>query len=131
MTSNTLTTSLKMLLAICLGEAILVLGTTLIQEILLGGISYYTSSGPALFSAGIGSFFVACLAGFVAFGVMKRKTEVPIAVLSMLVIIETFWLINSGHTSGPIWFDLMASISLIIGFWVGRFSWRIRTLGLA
>ncbi len=115
---------LRIILAIFVGELLLVLGTTLVQEIMFHGIGWYESGPMELVLGGLGSFLAAVLAGAAAFSIVRRQTEIPLGVLSLLVILETFWLIQTGKASGPVWFDVLGGITLVLGFWVGRFLLR-------
>lgn len=117
-----------MIAAVLVGEFILVLGTTAAQEVLVGGLNWYTSSAWELIVGGVGSFLAAVLAGAAAFALVKQSTVLPIILLSLLVILETIWLFQTGLAGDPVWFDLAGSASLILGFWAGRWllSWILQ-----
>lgn len=121
---------LKIFLAVIVGEIVLVLGTILVQEVIFHGIDWYSSNLWELTLAGLGSFAVAAVAGAAAYWVVNRNTETPIGILSLLVIVETFWIIQTGRATGPIWFEVLAATTLIAGFWAGRFllkgwNWKV------
>lgn len=111
---------IRILIAIVIGEIILVLGTTVAQEIMVDGVSWYSSNTFELFIGGIGSFLAAVLSGVVAYMIVKKSSIIPIIILSILVLIETIWLIQSGRFEEPIWFSLLGGAILILGFWVGK-----------
>ncbi|MDH3708701.1 MAG: hypothetical protein OER04_02370 [Cyclobacteriaceae bacterium] len=121
---------LRIFLAIIVGELLLVLGTTLVQEIMFHGIGWYESGPVELVLGGLGSFLAAMLSGVAAFSIVRRQTEIPLGVLSLLVILETFWLIQTGKASGPVWFDVIGGTTLVLGLWVGRFLLRSKKLKL-
>lgn len=111
---------IRILIAIIIGELILVLGTTLAQEVIFDGIGWNTSSYTELLIGGFGSFLAAVLSGAVAYLIVKQANQIPIIVLSILVFMETSWLIQSGRFEEPIWFSVVAGGTLIVGFWVGK-----------
>ncbi|WP_387960320.1 hypothetical protein [Geojedonia litorea] len=108
------------MIAIVIGELLLVLGTTLVQELIFSGIGWGNSSKFELLAIGLGSFLAAVASGAVAFLIVKQATGVPNMILSILVILETVWLIKSGSSEEPIWFSGLAGALLILGIWVGR-----------
>lgn len=110
----------RIILAIIFGELILILGTILIQEVVFGGIGWHKSSPIVLALGGLGSFLAAVFVGMIAFYIVKKKNVIPLIILSLLVMVETYWIIQTGRTSDPLWFDVLASASLIVGFWVGK-----------
>ncbi|MFC4721020.1 hypothetical protein ACFO5O_01700 [Geojedonia litorea] len=111
---------LRIMIAIVIGELLLVLGTTLVQELIFSGIGWGNSSKFELLAIGLGSFLAAVASGAVAFLIVKQATGVPNMILSILVILETVWLIKSGSSEEPIWFSGLAGALLILGIWVGR-----------
>ena len=116
----------RIVIAIVLGEVILVLGTTLAQETLFGDISWHTSTQLELALGGFFAFLAAVLAGAVAYLLVKKTTLIPIVILSVLVFLETTWLIQSGRSEEPVAVSIMAGGSLILGFWVG--TWLVSKL---
>ena len=116
----------RIVIAIVLGEVILVLGTTLAQETLFGDISWHTSSQWELTLGGFFAFLAAVLAGAVAYLLVKKATLIPVVILSVLVFLETTWLIQSGRSEEPVAVSIMAGGSLILGFWVG--TWLVSKL---
>ncbi|MBT8272433.1 MAG: hypothetical protein KJO77_01415 [Bacteroidia bacterium] len=102
--------------AVVAGEATLVLLITLIQEIIFDGIS---SESPfaELFLGGLGTFLSAVAAGIVAYLIVGKKTVTPHIIISILVFIESTYLIFIRGSSDPLWFDLLAALSLLIGIW--------------
>ena len=111
---------IRILIAVIIGEIILVLGTTVAQEVLVKGLNWYSYSTNELFIGGLGSFLAAVISGAVAYGIVKRASVIPLVVLSVLVVLETSWLIQTGRSAEPIWFSALGGATLILGFWVGK-----------
>jgi len=92
---------------------------TVVQEWMLGGISYTHSTLPVLFIGGIGTFLSAVAGGWVAARVVSFKTLLPNIIMIVLAIAETTWLVRTGRTTDPLWFDVIAASSLFIGIYLG------------
>jgi hypothetical protein len=110
---------------------ILIAGSAALEFVLWYGVSYYSASGPLLLVNGFGLFVIALISGSITFEIVQRKNELPIALLSLLVILKSFLFINSGYAIGPIWFEVVTAINLTLGLWVGRFFRRILNFNLA
>ena len=110
---------LKTIVAIVIGEIALVLLTTLAQEVLFDGISYTQSSQKDLILGGIATFLAAVLAGWVAALIGGKNNWWPHLFISVIITIEMTYLISKGLTKDPIWFDVLAGLSLIFGVWLG------------
>ncbi len=130
MSSTPFTNFFRMLLALVVGALVLIVGTAVLELVLWRGITYYSASGPLLLTNGLGLFLIAFTGGYITFGIVQRKSELPIALLSLLVVLKSFWFINSGYSFGPIWFEVMTAINLTLGLWIGRFARRILNLNL-
>ncbi|MCB0655984.1 MAG: hypothetical protein KDC57_07610 [Saprospiraceae bacterium] len=110
---------IRIILAVVVGEAILVVLTTLVQENLFGGISYTNSSRFDLVFGGAGTFLSAVICGAVSYFLVNARTTIPLWIISTLITAESIWLIFFKGTGDPVWFDLLASLSLLAGVWVG------------
>jgi hypothetical protein len=109
-------------LATLVGEVLLILLTTVAQEIMFDGINYYESSLSDIFFGGLATFLAAVLSGMAASVVVGGRTVIPHALISVIVIIETTSLILTGVVSGPAWFDILGGLSLILGVWAGHYA---------
>lgn len=119
---------LKILLAIVIGELSLIIFTTVAQEVLFDGISYTDSSRFDLVFGGLATFLSAILAGIVIVLISGRGTLIPPFVISLIIVIETSWLINAQLSGDPVWFDILAGASLIVGVWIGFFcGYKVKT----
>ena len=105
-------------LGIVLGEITLILCTTIAQEVIFNGVSYYSTT-PVIIFGGFLTFLAAIIAGYVARLVGKRYAIIIPSIISTLIIMETAFLIFSGVTQGPVWFDVIAGFSLVLGIWIG------------
>ena len=112
--------ALLILIAVILGELVLVLGTTFAQEILVDGVHWETSGTSDLVLGGTATVLAAILSGIVAYATVRKRSAIPLVILSILVIAETTWLIVTGRTTNPLWFSITAGFSLVAGFWAGK-----------
>ncbi|HMB63167.1 MAG TPA: hypothetical protein VKN36_08855, partial [Eudoraea sp.] len=67
----------RIILAAVIGEIALVLLTTVAQEVLYNGISYYTSSSSDLIFGGLATLIAAVLAGMVASAIVRGQDYWP------------------------------------------------------
>lgn len=111
----------RIILATVVGEALLVLLTTVAQEVLFDGISYSTSSDFDIYVGGFATFVAAVLAGMAASLIVKGQNHVPQIIITFLISAETTYLIVAGKTADPIWADALAGLSLVVGVWLGHF----------
>ena len=110
------------LLAVVAGEIVLALLTTLVQEVIYGHIDHWLSAPPLhIVLAGIGNVLAAIVAGWVVGKISSNYLTAPLAIVSLLIAAETTWLISSGRTVDPVWFDVLAGFSLIVGIWIGGY----------
>lgn len=119
----------RSILAVVIGYLAMVVLITLAQETLLGGVSFQRSSLTTLAVGGALTFCAAVVGGLVAGWIAGRKPLWHGAVMCVMVAVETTALLIRGVFEGPLWFDLMASASLMVGilagaWWIGRRSAR-------
>jgi hypothetical protein len=110
------------LLGALIGYPLMGLLITVVQEWIFGGVGYHESSAVVLLVAGFGTFLSAVAGGWVAGRVVSFKNLYPNLLMCALVVLETTWLIRSGRTHGPLWFDFLAAGSLIAGILLGGFT---------
>jgi hypothetical protein len=105
--------------AVVAGYAAMVVLITLVQERLFGGVSWGGSSWAELIGAGILTFLGAVAGGAIAAWIGGSRAGWHAAAMGALVVVETTTLIVTGRVTGPLWFDLGASSSLIAGILIG------------
>ena len=103
------------ILATIVGYALMVILITSVQEWIFHGVSYNKSSLTVLAIAGLGTFLSAVVGGWVAFRMNSGKTRLSNIIMSALVVAETAWLLLTWKADNPVWFDVLASLSLIVG----------------
>ncbi len=118
---KTLLNLLRSLAAVVIGYLVLVALITLVQEVWFGGVGFYKSSLTVLMVAGFFTFLSAVAGGLVAVLIAKGHRSIHALVMCLLVVVETITLTVTGGTTDPLWFDLLASGSLIIGIMLGAF----------
>ena len=110
---------LRTILAIVVGYAVMVILITLVQETWLGGVSYRESPRSVLALAGFFTFLSAGIGGLVAAWIGGRQYLAHGLAVAAGVVVETTVLLSTGGLSGPLWFDLLAALSLVIGILLG------------
>lgn len=105
--------------SIILGEIVFVLLSYTAQEILLDSIRWQTSSWEVLILGSLLTLLAAIGAGMIARWSSKENFPIVPRFLSLLILIETSWLIAKEITGDPIWFDILAGLGLILGIWLG------------
>ena len=121
MPTSLLNRFLRGLTAVVAGEVTMVVLITLVQEGLFGGVSFTKSSGGILLISGALTFLAAVLGGFVAAWIARGFPMVPALILAAEVPLETTYLIVSGKTIDPVWFDMMAASTLVVGLLLGAY----------
>jgi len=122
--------AVMIILAVVLGEITLILLTTVAQEIMFDGIDYYSSPLSYIFFGGLATFLAAVLAGMAAAVLVKGTSRAPHLIISLIILLETIYLLASGILNGPLWFDLLSAIALIVGVWAGHYAARSFIYGL-
>ena len=117
---------LRILAGVIAGYATMVLLITLVQEAWFGGVGWYESSLGELAVAGFFTFLSAVAGGLVGTIVAGGRTTVVARVMCLLVVTETVALSLSGTLDGPLWFDVLASASLLVGIVLGSEAIRRR-----
>jgi hypothetical protein len=112
---------LRALAAVAAGEATMVILITLVQESLFGGVSWTRSSPSVLFVSGTLTFLAAVLGGFVAGWIARGFPMLPALLIAAFIPVETTYLILTGRTTDPAWFDVMAASSLVVGLLLGAY----------
>lgn len=98
---------------------------TLVQETWLGGIGYHKSGAGVLALGGALTVLCAVAGGALAAWIAGRRPFRHAAAMCGLVTLETTWLIASGRTIDPLWFDVLAAGSLLLGLVAGAaLVWR-------
>lgn len=92
-------------------------------EVLFDGIRYSRSSSFDLIFGGLATFLAAGLAGFIARKIIRVNAVIVVFVLTVLISLETVYLILNKVSGDPVWFDLLAAAGLIGGIWLG-FNYR-------
>jgi len=123
---STIVRVLRSMAAVVGGYFVMVVLITLVQETWLGGVSWQRSSPGVLFVAGTFTFLAAVVGGLVAGLVAGRSALAHGLLMCGIALIETTVLILTGRVEGPLWFDLMAAGSLLVGILLGALLHRFR-----
>lgn len=105
--------------AIVAGYLVLILLSTLVQEDLLGGVSYRNSSLGTLLAAGILTPLCGVVAGLVTAAIARRRPLLHVVPMVLAIAAETTALYATGRVDGPLWFEAMAGGTLIGGVLLG------------
>lgn len=105
--------ALRSLLAIVAGYLTIALGTTLTFETLLGGIGWTRSSAGELLVATVGAVLTGLVGGWVAARVAGRRPLWHALGVLIPLAADTIYVIRSGISVDPLWFDLGGSFTLM------------------
>ena len=114
------------LLAVICGYAVVALGTTFFFEVLLGGIGYYKSSAAVLAAATLGAILSGLAGGYTAAWIGRRAPLWHAVGVLLPLAIDTTYVITSGISSDPIWFDLAGSLTLMLTAVLGGYLRQAR-----
>lgn len=101
------------------GYATMVLLITLVQEGWFGGVGWHVSSAGVLLVAGLLTCIAAGIGGAVATAIAYPTGRLAVVIMSCLIVIETTTLVLTGKVAGPLWFDVVAALSLIAAVLLG------------
>jgi type II secretory pathway pseudopilin PulG len=108
----------RSLLAVVIGYAVMGFLITLVQESWFGGVSFSRSALAVLAISGFLTFLSAVAGGFLAAWIAGHHELWHAAAMCLLVSVEATWLITTGRTHDPLWFDTAAG-SLLAGILIG------------
>lgn len=133
--SSKLLSVTRSMLAIVAGYAVVAIGTTLTFEVLLGGIGYVTSSRVELAVAMVGAVLSGLAGGYVAARLACCLPVLHAALVSVPLAFDTAFVLTSGLSTDPLWFDLVGSgalmASAVLGGWLCRGRSSDHPVGLA
>ena len=121
------------IVSVLVGYALMVVLITLVQEGIFGGVSYTGSPLPELGIAGFLTVLSAVIGGGVTALLAPHKRLAHASIIAVLVALETasFAVRGGTGTGDPIWFDVMAGASLMVGAVGGALAvvwWRQQSL---
>ncbi len=123
---NKVLRAVRSLAAVVVGYAVIVIGTTLAFELWLGGIGYYKSSTPVLAVASVAAFLSGFSGGYVAAWLGGRPQLLHAAGVLIPLIIDTTYVVTSGLSTDPVWYDLVGAVTLmgaaVLGGYVRQFQ---------
>jgi hypothetical protein len=105
--------------AVAAGYILLVLLSTLVQEVWLGGVSYRDSNLATLILAGIFTPIAGVVAGFATATIARRRPLLHVLPICLAIALETTVLYRTGKVDGPLWFEALAGATLIGGVVLG------------
>ena len=114
--------TVRSIAAIIVGEVILYAGTWFVQERIFHHVTY-SDSAVTLFGAGLLTPVAAVVAGFAVALIAGTRPYLHLVPMCALIVAETAYLYSRGLVDGPIWFEVSAGLSLIIGALAGAYCW--------
>jgi len=121
--------SLRSVAAVLSGYIALIVGTTLVQETLLGGVSFRGSAHSTLLAASLLTPLAGAVAGAVTGAIARLNPVLHTLPIVLAIGVETTVLYRTGRVDGPLWFEAMAGTTLaaaVIAGGVVMSSWRKR-----
>lgn len=119
----------RSLVAVVAGYMVIVAGTVLAFEVWLGGIGYYKSSFPVLAVASLAALAVGLAGGYVAAWIGGRAPVLHAAGVLVPIILDTTYVISSGVSRDPIWYDLVGASTLMVAAILGGFVRQVISKG--
>lgn len=124
-------TILLTIIAVIAGYALMVGLITLVQEVWFGGVGWGTTPFGQLAVAGFFTMLAAFVGAAVATAIRLGKSVVPAVIMSCLVALETTALVVTERVSGPLWFDALSALLLILAIMAGGLFMQILMRSLA
>lgn len=109
---------------IVIGYLIFVLGAWVVQEAILGGVSYHDDL-TTLALAGVLTPLAAAVGAIVTVSIADRHPWLHLIPMFALIVAETTYLYTQGRVDGPLWFEAAAGASLIAGGMIGAAFWQL------
>jgi hypothetical protein len=111
---NKVIRAVRSIAAVAAGYAVIVVGTILAFEVWLGGIGYYKSSTAVLAIASLAAFVSGFSGGYVAAWLGGRPQLFHAAGVLLPLILDTTYVVTSGVSSDPLWYDLVGALTLMV-----------------
>lgn len=122
-----LTNVLRYTFSIIMGYLVMVLLLVVAQDLTFGRPELGITPMYNIVFAGIGSVMAAVGGGWVAGQLKRHKQLWPQQIMCLLLIVESTYLMTNGILTNPIWFEMLASMSLLfgvlIGGWIANYGW--------
>ncbi|MEN1785669.1 MAG: hypothetical protein AAGF77_11090 [Bacteroidota bacterium] len=103
------------------GISVLLLYTTLVQDILFKDTTFCTSSPLQLLFMSFGILASGALTGFLTVMLVLQDNYMPHVALSLVVIGKAFMAVPCEALGNPLWFEGLLNIALLFGLWIGYF----------
>lgn len=113
--------ALRSLLAIVAGYLAIAFGNVLTLEVLLDGIGWGRSSPGELALATLGALLAGVAGGHVAGWVAGRKPLLHSIGVLIPLTLDTIYVLVSGISQDPLWFDLGGSLTLMAATVLGGY----------
>lgn len=111
--------TLRIVVGVVAGYALMVALITLVQEVWLGGIAWNKTPPGILMIGGLLTCVAGAIGAAAATAIAKPSGLVAARIMAGVVVLETTVLIATGRLTGPLWFDLVSSASLIVAILLG------------
>lgn len=105
--------------AILCGYVALIVGTTVVQEAIFGGVSYQSSGRSTLIAAGVLTPLAGVLAGAVTGSIARARPAFHALPIAVAIAVETTVLYRTGRVDGPLWFEALAGAALAVAVLAG------------
>lgn len=121
---------LRTAVAVVVGYLLMAGLITIVQEVWFGGVLWGKTPLGDLAVAGFFTFVAAVIGAVTATAIARPIGRIAATVMCCLVSLEVFFFLVTGRFPGPLWFDLSAAASLVVGILLGaelflRFTGRV------
>jgi hypothetical protein len=109
---------------IVIGYVLFVAGAWVVQETMLGSVSYHDDL-TTIALAGVLTPMAAAVGAIVTVSIAGRRPWLHLIPMFTLIVVETTYLYTEGRVDGPLWFEAAAGASLIAGGMIGALFWQL------
>lgn len=105
-----------------LGIFCLLLYTTLVQDVFFKEVSFCGANGLQLGLMAMGIWAAGSITGFMTSLLVMQDNYWPHVVLTLAVLLKTFFVVECESLANPLWFDALLNFSLLSGLWMGYYA---------
>jgi len=110
---------LRAVAGVICGYILMVVLITLVQETWFGGVAWGRTPIGTLTIAGFITSVAAAVGSIAATAISRPTGRLAALIMSCVVVVETTVLVLTGKVTGPLWFDVVAAVSLIVAILLG------------
>ncbi|UOY06768.1 hypothetical protein L0P88_22975 [Muricauda sp. SCSIO 64092] len=110
------------LFATLIGLSVLLLYTTLVEDVLFKGVAFCNADSIQLTFKTLGIGSAGLITGFLTSLLVLQDNYYPNLVLSAAVLAKVLIFVGCEANPSPFWYDLLLSTTLLSGLWMGYYG---------